>query len=148
MKVKDCMCNNVIYVKPETNVQDVVNSMNQNHIGSVPVCDNNNCICGIVTDRDILLRCVACEKEPKTTPISDIMTCNVCTCTQDEDITSAQMKMQQKQIRRLPVLDNNNNVIGILTLGNLARNDNKIGKEQVCTTIENICCNQKSQNAN
>ena len=148
MKVKDCMCNNVIYVKPETNVQDVVNSMNQNHIGSVPVCDNNNCICGIVTDRDILLRCVACEKEPKTTPISDIMTCNVCTCTQDEDITSAQMKMQQKQIRRLPVCDNNNNVIGILTLGNLARNDNKIGKEQVCTTIENICCNQKSQNAN
>lgn len=148
MKVKDCMCNNVIYVKPETNVQDVVNSMNQNHIGSVPVCDNNNCICGIVTDRDILLRCVACEKEPKTTPISDIMTCNVCTCTQDEDITSAQMKMQQKQIRRLPVLDNNNNVIGILTLGNLARNDDKIGKEQVCTTIENICCNQKSQNAN
>lgn len=148
MKVKDCMCNNVIYVKPETNVQDVVNLMNQNHIGSVPVCDNNNCICGIVTDRDILLRCVACEKEPKTTPISDIMTCNVCTCTQDEDITSAQMKMQQKQIRRLPVLDNNNNVIGILTLGNLARNDNKIGKEQVCTTIENICCNQKSQNAN
>ena len=148
MKVKDCMCNNVIYVKPETNVQDVVNLMNQNHIGSVPVCDNNNCICGIVTDRDILLRCVACEKEPKTTPISDIMTCNVCTCTQDEDITSAQMKMQQKQIRRLPVLDNNNNVIGILTLGNLARNDDKIGKEQVCTTIENICCNQKSQNAN
>ncbi len=148
MKVKDCMCNNVIYVKPETNVQDVVNLMNQNHIGSVPVCDNNNCICGIVTDRDILLRCVACEKEPKTTPISDIMTCNVCTCTQDEDITSAQMKMQQKQIRRLPVCDNNNNVIGILTLGNLARNDNKIGKEQVCTTIENICCNQKSQNAN
>ena len=148
MKVKDCMCNNVIYVKPETNVQDVVNLMNQNHIGSVPVCDNNNCICGIVTDRDILFRCVACEKQPKTTPISDIMTCNVCTCTQDEDITSAQMKMQQKQIRRLPVCDNNNNVIGILTLGNLARNDNKIGKEQVCTTIENICCNQKSQNAN
>ena len=56
--------------------------------------------------------------------------------------------MQQKQIRRLPVCDNNNNVIGILTLGNLARNDHKIGEEQVCTTIENICCNQKSQNAN
>ena len=148
MKVKDCMCNNVIYVKPETNVQDVVNLMNQNHIGSVPVCDNNNCICGIVTDRDILLRCVACEKEPKTTPISDIMTCNVCTCTQDEDITSAQMKMQQKQIRRLPVLDNNNNVIGILTLGNLARSHNKIGIDLVCTTLQNICFNQKSQNAN
>ena len=147
MKVKDCMCNNVCTVRPETNVQEVVNLMNEKHIGSIPVCDDNNCICGIVTDRDILLRCVACEKEAKTTPVSDIMTCNVCTCTQDEDMKSAQMKMEQNQIRRLPVCDNQNNVIGILTLGNLARNDNKLGKNEVCTTIENICCNKNTKNA-
>ena len=148
MKVKDCMCKEVVFVKPDCDTEECARLMCENHIGCIPVCNDQNCIVGVITDRDITLRCTACDKDAKTTIASDIMTCNVCTCTQDEDITSAQMKMQQKQIRRLPVLDNNNNVIGILTLGNLARNDDKIGKEQVCTTIENICCNQKSQNAN
>ena len=56
MKVKDCMCNDVCCVKPETKINEVAKIMSQNHIGCVPVCDQNNCICGIITDRDILLR--------------------------------------------------------------------------------------------
>lgn len=50
------------------------------HIGCIPVCDDENCICGIVTDRDLVLRTIACEKDPKITPVSEIMTCDVCTC--------------------------------------------------------------------
>ena len=143
MKVKDCMCNNVFSVKPETNIKDVVKLMSQNHIGCVPVCDNNNDVCGIVTDRDILLRCVACNKDITSTPISEIMTTNVFTCEQNENINEAQSKMSTNQIRRLPVCDENNNLVGMLTLGNLSQNDNKIGKTEVCTTLNNICnCNQ------
>ena len=136
MKVKDCMTNNVYCVKPETNIKDVVNLMSQNHIGCVPVCDNNNDVCGIITDRDILLRSVACNKDVNSTPVSEIMTTNVCTCMQDDTINEAQNKMGTNQIRRLPVCDENNNLVGMLTLGNLSHNTYKIGKEQVCTRIK------------
>ena len=148
MKVKDCMCNDVCCVKPETKIYEVAKLMSQNHIGSIPVCDNNNCICGIVTDRDILLRCVACDKDTNQTPVSDIMTCNVCTCNENDDMSNAEIKMSKNQIRRLPVCDNNNKVIGILTLGDLAKNDIELGKQEVCTTIKNICnCNGETKNA-
>ena len=51
MKVKDCMCDNVCCAKPEATVSDVAKLMSKNHIGSIPICDDNNCLCGIVTDR-------------------------------------------------------------------------------------------------
>ena len=121
--------------------------MNENHIGCVPVCDTNNCICGIVTDRDIILRTVACDKDVCNTKTSDIMTTNVCTCKEDEEITNAESKMTQNKIRRLPVCDSNNKVIGILTMGDLAQNDREIGKQEVCTTISDICdCNTNKNN--
>ena len=147
MKVKDCMTNNVYCVKPETNIKDVVNLMSQNHIGCVPVCDNNNDVCGIITDRDILLRSVACNKDVNSTPVSEIMTTNVCTCMQDNTINEAQNKMGTNQIRRLPVCDENNNLVGMLTLGNLSHNTYKIGKEQVCTTLNDICSCHDNKNA-
>ena len=149
MKVKDCMCEDVCCVRPETKIQEVAKLMNQHHIGCVPVCDDNNCICGIVTDRDIILRCVACNKDTNQTLVSDIMTCNVTTCKQDDEMTNAQTKMEQKQIRRLPVCDSNNQVVGILTLGDLANFDTQLGKQQVCTTFENICnCEGQIKNGN
>lgn len=147
MKVKDCMCNDVWCVNPQTSIKDVAKLMSENHVGCIPVCDNNNCICGIVTDRDILLRAVACEKDTKSCPVSDIMTTNVCTCTENEDMKTAESKMSEYQIRRLPVCDTNNKVIGILTIGDLANNTQKIGTEEVCKTIENICnCNGETKN--
>ena len=148
MKVKDCMCNNVCFAKPETNIQEIAKMMSDNHIGSVPICDNNNQICGIVTDRDILLRCVACDKDAKQTPVSDIMTCNVCTCKENDNLTNAQVQMSKNQIRRLPVCDENNKVVGMLTFGDLAQNDIEIGKYEVSATIRNICsCNGQTKNA-
>lgn len=139
MKVKDCMCDNVYCVKPNTNIYEVVKLMDANHIGSVPICDDNNCICGIVTDRDILLRSITCEKNLKSTPISDIMTCNVCTCSENDEMSQAENTMSRNQIRRLPVCNEQNQVVGILTLGNLAQNDMILGKKEVCETLENIC---------
>ena len=148
MKAKDCMCNDVCCVTPNTNIQEVAQLMNKYHVGCIPVCDENNAICGIITDRDILLRCVACDKNTKQTPVSEIMTCNVWTCKQDEDMTNVETKMSQNQIRRLPVCDNNNHVVGILTLADLTQNGTTLGKEAVFTTIENICnCNGQEKNA-
>lgn len=144
MKVKECMCNNVCVVTKNTKICEVAKMMSINHIGSIPVSDENNAICGIVTDRDIILRTVACDKDIGQTLVSDIMTKNVCTCTQDDDIADAQCKMAKYQIRRLPVCDCNNKIMGILSVGDLTKNTTVIGKEDVCETIEKICdCNNK-----
>ena len=146
MKVKDCMCGEVCCVKPETKVYEIAKLMNDNHIGCVPVCDQNNCIVGMITDRDIILRSIACDKDVKNTPASEIMTCNVCTCNENDDIWDAERKMATNQIRRIPVVDNNK-VIGILTLGDLAHYNEEIGEDNFCNTVEGICgCGGQTKN--
>lgn len=140
MKVKDCMCSTVCAAKPETTIYDIAKLMETNKIGCVPICDNNNCLVGIITDRDIVLRGVGCNKSAKATTASEIMTTNICTCTPNEDIYDAECKMSQNQIRRIPVLENNK-VVGILTLGDLSHYDTEIGKQEVCNTVSNICNN-------
>ena len=147
MKVKDCMCTDVCCVKPETTIQDVAKLMSQNHIGSIPVCDTNDCLCGIVTDRDIILRSIACDKDVKTTPVSDIMSTNVCTCEADEDMANAENKMGTNKVRRLPVCDSNKKVVGILTLGDIAQNRAKLDDREICITFEDVCDCDTNKNA-
>lgn len=145
MKVKDCMCEDVCTIKPESTLREVAKMMSEKHIGCMPVCDNNNCVCGIITDRDLVLRGIACNKDINNTKVSDIMTCNVCSCSETDDITNAETKMGQKQIRRLPVCDENNKIVGILTIGDLA--NKKVNKEELSTTLEDICnCNGNQNN--
>ena len=146
MKVKDCMCGEVCCVKPDTKVYEIAKLMGQNHIGCVPVCDDKNCLVGIITDRDIILRSIANDKDVKSTKASEIMTTNVCTCNENEDISDAENKMAQNQIRRIPVIDNNK-VIGILTLGDLAHYNEETGENNFCNTVEDICgCGGQAKN--
>ena len=139
MKISECMSKDVCFVKPECNAYDAARIMCENHIGCIPVCNEQKSVVGIITDRDILLRTVACNKETKKTPVSEIMTTNVYTCNLEKEITEAQNLMAQNQIRRIPVVDNEKKIVGILTMGDLAKNDKKIGQQNVSTTIENIC---------
>ena len=148
MKVKECMCDESFCVKPETSICEVAKIMANNHVGSVAVCDNNNCLCGIVTDRDIILRSIACDKDVHQTPVSSIMSTDVFTCKKDDDVKDAERTMAQKQVRTLPVCDENRNVIGFLSIGDLAQNDQLLGKQNVCETISDICdCNVQAKNA-
>ncbi|MCI9015556.1 MAG: CBS domain-containing protein [Clostridia bacterium] len=148
MKVKECMSLNVCCCTPDTTVTEIAKKMCDNHIGCIPVCDTNNTVVGVLTDRDIILRTVACNKDANITKASDIMTCKTCCCTPETDINEATKLMSDLQIRRIPVCDNNNKIVGILSLGDLANNDNKIGAKQVCDTLENICnCDGKNKNA-
>lgn len=139
MKVSECMCQDVCFVKPDCKVYDAARIMNENHIGCIPVCDENKCIVGVLTDRDIVLRTVACDKNTKTTPVSEIMTTNVCTCGCEQDVYEAENEMAKNQIRRIPVVDSQNKMVGILTMGDLAHNGKKIGEHNFSATLENIC---------
>ena len=148
MKVKDCMCNEVVSCTPSTTAYDVAKLMQTNHIGCIPVCDNENCMVGVITDRDLVLRCIASDKDAKQTTASDIMTTNVCTCNVEDEMSNAQSKMGDEQIRRLPVVDNSGKVIGMLTLGDLAKYDLDIGQNEVSDTINSICdCEGENKNA-
>ena len=146
MRVKECMCNNVIYTNPGDTLENVAKLMNENHIGCIPVCEEAGNVVGFVTDRDIILRSVACDKDLKTTKASEIMTCNVCTCNENDEICDVEHKMSKNQIRRIPVVENNK-VVGILTLGDLAQNTQEVGEKHVCDTIGNICdCGGQAKN--
>lgn len=139
MKINECMCQDVCYVLPSCNVYDAARIMNENHIGCIPVCDDDKKVVGIITDRDIVLRGIACDKDAKTTPVSEIMTTNVCTCGIEEETEAVQNTMSQNQIRRIPVVDNQNKMVGILSMGDLAHHSQKIGNQEFTQTIENIC---------
>ena len=146
MKVKDCMCGEVYSVKPESTINEIAKVMEKNKIGCVPVCDNQNSLVGVITDRDIVLRGIASNKDINTTKASDIMTTNVWTCNQEDDIYDAQDKMAENQIRRIPVVDNNK-VIGMITLGDLAHYNYEIGEDEIGCTIGEICeCGGQAKN--
>lgn len=142
MKVNECMCKPVQWVKPETTVCDCANLMAQYKIGFVPVCTDEKNVVGIITDRDILLRSVCCDKDAKTTPISEIMTTEICYCDANEELEKAEHIMSDNQIRRLPIVENNK-IVGILSIGDISRNPNTTKKE-FTQTIDNICkCGNK-----
>lgn len=143
MKVKDCMCHEVACVNPESTIKDCAKLMCNKHVGCIPVCDSNNNILGLVTDRDVILRSIACDKDVTNTPVSDIMTCKVCSCNPNTEISEAEKMMSDNQIRRLPVIENNK-IVGIITLGDLTTNQN-VSTQSVCNTLEKICgCNEKN----
>lgn len=145
MKVKECMSLDVCCSKPEDTVYNVAKKMNEYHVGSIPICDADKNVVGIITDRDITLRCVACGKDANTTPISEVMTTNVCCCGCDTEMQEATQLMVDMQVRRIPVLDNDK-IIGILTVGDLANSQNVPAKD-VADTVEHICnCGHHAKN--
>lgn len=148
MDVKDCMSTKVCYCTPSSSVKDAAKLMCDNHVGCIPVCNEENRVVGVITDRDVILRTIACDKNATSTKISDIMTCSPCCCTPDTTVDEAANLMSKYQIRRIPVCDDNNKIVGILSLGDLAHHDKEVGENEVCQTLENICkCNGNTKNA-
>lgn len=118
MKVKEIMTRDVISVSPQTPVTEVAKLMKEYNIGSVPVCDGNR-IVGIVTDRDIVIRDVAYGKNPSEVVARDVMTAGLTTINAENDIHDAARVMAEKQIRRLPVVEEGR-LVGMLALGDIA----------------------------
>ncbi len=118
MKVRDKMTKNVEYVKPTNTVVEAAQVMQKLNVGSVPVFDHNKVV-GMVTDRDIVVRNVAHGKSPQDTKVQDVMTSQVTTVTPDMEVEEVSKIMAQQQIRRVPVVENNQ-LVGILSLGDIA----------------------------
>ena len=119
MKVKDAMHKGAEWVAPATTVLELARLMAKHDIGSIPIGENDKLI-GMVTDRDIVCRGLANGKDISKLTARDVMTQNIVWCRDDEDLDDATRIMEAKQIRRLPVIDKNKRMVGILSLGDIS----------------------------
>jgi CBS domain-containing protein len=119
MKIKDIMTQNVECVWPDDTLQEAALKMKEMEIGPLPVCDRDH-IVGMLTDRDITVRGVAPGRDPRSTKVRDVMTREVIHCYEDEEAEEAGRLMQTHQVRRILVVDRNERLVGIVSLGDLA----------------------------
>ena len=119
MKVSEVMTTGVETVRPDQQARDAARFMLQADTGSIPVTEGERLI-GIITDRDIAVRGVALGYGPET-PVSELMTSGVVSAHADDPIEEAARKMGEAQVRRLPVIDDDARLVGVVSLGDLAR---------------------------
>jgi len=119
MQVREVMSRNVECVRPDDTLQHAACKMRDLDVGPVPVCDNDR-LAGMLTDRDVTIRAVAEGWDPKQKHVRDVMSEGIVYCFEDQDVQEASRMMQEKQIRRLVVLNRDKRMVGIVSLGDLA----------------------------
>ena len=134
MKVKEAMHKGVDWVGPDTPVVELAKLMCEHDIGAIPIGENDHLI-GMVTDRDIVVRAVAENRPPGNAAVSTVMSEGVYCCYDDDGVTDAARLMAEHQVRRLPVLNRGERMVGIVALADIAR----CGvKEAETLALENI----------
>ncbi|NNK78959.1 MAG: CBS domain-containing protein [Litoreibacter sp.] len=119
MDVCEAMHKTVDWVSPDTSVAEIAELMRKDDVGAIPVCKGED-IVGMVTDRDIALGVVAEGKDPKKTKAHSVMTKGVVYCKSHQTVEDAIHLMDQKKIRRLPVLNDENHLVGMLSVGDIS----------------------------
>ncbi len=120
MKVADIMSRNVVSVDQREPVTAAARLMKRHNLGALPVCDDEGRLRGLVTDRDIVTRCVAMDYDPTDTMLREIMTRGITTCCPEDGAESTAERMGREQIRRLPVTQDGK-LVGMVSLGDIAR---------------------------
>ena len=119
MQLTDIMTPEVEVVPPAATLTLAARKMRALNIGPLPVCDGTRLV-GMLTDRDITIRAVADGRDPNATFVRDVMTPEIVYCFEDQDVQDAAHLMEERQIRRLPVLSRDKQLVGIVSLGDLA----------------------------
>lgn len=119
MKLKDVMTRDVETMEPDVTLREAAQRMKALNVGSLPICENDRVV-GLITDRDIVVRAVAEGRNPSITKIGEVMSEDIVCGFEEQDVKEAASIMEQRQIRRMPVLDRNQRIIGIVSLGDLA----------------------------
>ncbi len=135
MKIADIMSSNVCLVAPDDTIQFAAQKMEESDIGFLPVGENDRLV-GMITDRDIALRAVALGKDPKKTKVRDVMTDRVLYCSAAEDVEDAAENMAELRVRRMPIVDEDKRLVGVVSLGDIAL------RHRAATagaTLESVC---------
>lgn len=118
--VKDAMTTDVELANPDTNITHIALLMKEQDCGSIPVVEAERLI-GFITDRDIVLRCVAADKDPVMALAKDIMTDKILYCFDTDTLEQAAENMARNQVRRLPVITKEKKLVGIISLGDISK---------------------------
>jgi len=119
MKVREIMSSHVQRISSSQMVSEAAERMKTFDVGALPILEDNK-IVGMLTDRDIVVRAVAAGLDPKMTVVKDVFTPEVLCCSEEDDIETAAKIMEDNQVRRLVVLGDDQTVVGMLSLGDLA----------------------------
>jgi CBS domain-containing protein len=119
MKIRDIMTTKPEVIHPEATICEAASKMKEHDIGMLPVCDGERLI-GSLTDRDLAIRAVADGSDPLKTKVREVMTSKICYCLEEDDVEDAAQMMEDRQIRRLPVMNRDKRLTGILSVGDLA----------------------------
>jgi CBS domain-containing protein len=119
LRIKDVMTPQAEVISPDATAEQAASVMKTLDIGVLPVCDEEGLV-GILTDRDLVVRVLAATRDPKAMLVGEAMTPSVVYCFEDDDVEQAAAVMAGQQIRRLPVLDKNRKLVGIVSVGDIA----------------------------
>lgn len=117
--IAEVMTTDVEVVRPEETLRDAARAMADLDVGSLPVCDGRKLI-GMITDRDITVRAVADGMDPNKAQVSEVMTAQAYSCSEEQTTDEVMVQMGDLQVRRLPVVDHEGQIVGIVSLGDLA----------------------------
>lgn len=135
MKVKDIMTKEVELIHPDNSLKEAAQKMRVRDIGFLPVSEGDRLV-GVVTDRDIVLRSTAQGTNPNTSLSRDLITSPIVYCFDDQDVEEAAKLMEEHQIRRVAVLSRNDNrLVGVVSLGDIARNGTKKTSADVLQSV-------------
>jgi CBS domain-containing protein len=127
MKCSEVMTGNPICCLPTDTADKVAQLMKKDNIGPVPVIENhqNKRLVGIVTDRDLAIKVVATGRDARSTPVEGIMSRHLVSCSMDDDLQKAIAAMAERQLRRIPVVDHHNRIVGIIAQADVATRVNQ-----------------------
>ncbi len=125
MKIQDIMTKPAIHISPRESVEVAARILQKHNIGALPVCDGQGKLCGMLTDRDLVTRCMAVGKSPAQTLVQEVMTRQVTSASPDMETGVAAHLMGRLQIRRLPVVENGH-IAGMVSLGDLSRRESSV----------------------
>ena len=134
--VADVMTRGVRSMTPQDPLVKAAQAMEELNVGAIPVCEGDRLI-GMVTDRDIVVRCVAQEMDILSCKLSDIMSGHVRTVREDDDVNEVLNEMSSSRIRRMPVVDSQDRLVGIVSLGDIAAKHPQ-GQEDVASSLGDI----------
>jgi CBS domain-containing protein len=131
MKIHDIMTTEPSCINPELSVRDAARRMRDLDVGALPVCANDRLL-GMITDRDLVVRALAEGRDPGSVIVRDTMSPGIVYCFDDEDVEIAARKMEDRQIRRLPVLNRDKRLVGIISIGDIAT---RVHDDRLCGEV-------------
>ncbi len=121
IKVEEVMHRDIQWIDPDVCLEEAAKKMRDLNVGCLPVWEDDELV-GIITDRDIICRAVAEVQDPSTVTIRDFMSKDVAFCLEDQDVNDAARIMRERKVSRLPVLDCDKHMVGMLTLSDISIN--------------------------